>query len=206
MPTFTKLNIKVDPYTSPTDFVIEVAACDYGEGPMNRMVANAGGHDMNKLIITDTRPLDSLSSDIHHPFWLHFKLLFHRSQLTLYRDPSMIYIRILIAVLSALTLNSLFGPDVGRVSGCFPRVLELYTIPPSLLKTKFVDDLYKIMHNCALMFCGIIIGFISGITPTLLSFPREMQVFHKEYHNGWYSCINYYLAKVVSDIPLQVRL
>ena len=204
MPTFKKVGIQVDPYTSPADYIIEVAAGDYGPAYIQKMVVEAEGQDMERLLTVGTRTLASASHLISHPFWPHLKLLYIRSQVILYRDPFLTVLRIIMAIFSAVSLAIMFGRDVGQVSGCAPRELELYATPLNVLSKKFEHDLDMIMQNVCLLFLGIMVGFLSGLTPTLLNFPKEMHVFYKEYHNGWYSCITYYVAKVLSDVPLQV--
>ena len=168
------------------------------------MASEAEGQEMERLVTVGTKTLASVSRLISHPFWPHLKLLYIRSQIMLYRDPLLTVLRILMAIFSGITLDILFGPEIGKVSGCAPRLLELYSTTVKVLSKKFENDLMMISQNVGMLFLGLMIGFIGGITPTLLNFPKEMHVFHKEYHNGWYSCITYYLAKVISDIPMQV--
>ena len=204
VPTLSKVGLQCDSYTSPADYIIEVAAGDYGTVPIQRMVMEAEGQEMERLVNVGTKTLASVSRLITHPFWPHLKLLYIRSQLTLYRDPLLTVLRIVMAIFSAVSLAIMFGREVGKTSGCAPKELELYATPLNVLSKKFENDLNMIMQNVCMLFLGIMVGFLSGLTPTLLNFPKEMHVFYKEYHNGWYSCITYYIAKMLSDVPLQV--
>lgn len=204
MPTLTRVGLMCGPYTSPSDYIIEVAAGDYGPLPIKKMAFEAEGQDMDRLVTAGTVPLSSALRKIAYPFWRHLKLLYWRSQLLIYRDPFLTVLRIGAAIFSAVSLSIMFGREVGKVSGCTPRELELYATPVHILSKKFETDMDMIMQNVCLLFVGLMIGFISGMTPTLLNFPKEMHVFHKEFHNGWYSCLSYYTAKVLSDVPMQV--
>ena len=203
--TLSRVGLTCGPYTSPCDFIIEVAAGDYGSIPIKKLVIEAEGQDMDRLVTAGTIPLSSAHKNIKFPFFYHLKLLLLRSQVLIYRDPFLTVLRIGAAIFSAISLSIMFGREVGKVSGCTPRELELYATPVHILSKKFETDMDMIMQNVCLLFVGLMIGIISGMTPTLLNFPKEMHVFHKEYHNGWYSCISYYTAKVLSDVPMQVN-
>ncbi|CAG2166748.1 unnamed protein product, partial [Oppiella nova] len=204
VPTLNRVDIVCDQFTSPADYIIEIAANDYGPIPMKKMCEVAMNQDLDHLTTMDTRPLSSTLKIFSFPFWKHLKLLYIRSQIVIYRDPFLTILRIIMSVFSAVSLSILFGREIGKTSGCPPRPIELYSTPVTVLSKKFETDLNSVMQNVCLLFLGIMVGFLSGLTPTLLNFPKEMQVFHKEYHNSWYSCITYYLAKVLSDVPLQV--
>ncbi|XP_054158376.1 ATP-binding cassette sub-family G member 1-like [Oppia nitens] len=205
VPTMTRLGIQVDTHTSPSDYIIELAAGDYGPEPALRMVSDAQTKDLDHLVTdSSTHPLWTTMRHYSYPFIKHLAILLERSQLIIYRDPFLTFLRIFMAIFSAIGLSILFGREIGKVSGCAPRPLQLYSIPVHELTKKFEHDLDSLMQNVCLLFLGIMVGFLSGLSPTLLNFPKEMHVFHKEYHNNWYSCITYYTAKMISDLPLQI--
>jgi hypothetical protein len=204
LPTLTKVGLTCDEFTSPADYIIEIAAGDYGRNAVKQLISEAKTYDIQHLITADTQIFSSTSKQVKHPFWKQMIILLKRSQLIIYRDPFMTIIRVFITFFTAINLSLIFGKKVGTASGCAPRELELYATPIMVLSKKFETELDLIMQNSCLLFLGIMIGLISGLAPVLLNFPKEMHVFMKEYNNGWYSCISFYVAKAISDIPLQV--
>ena len=42
----------------------------------------------------------------------------------------------------------------------------------------------------------------SNVFPTLNTFPRELPVFFREYSNGMYGTLAYYVAKCLVELPL----
>ncbi len=204
MPTLTKVGLICDEFTSPADYIIEIAAGDYGRNAVKKLISEAKTHDIQHLITADTQILSLTSNQVKHPFWKQMIILLKRSQLIIYRDPFMTIIRVFVTFFTAINLSLLYGKKIGAASGCPPRELELYAIPLEVLTKRFETELVLITQNVCLLFLGLMIGLIGGLAPVLLNFPKEMHVFMKEYNNGWYSCISYYVAKAISDIPLQV--
>jgi hypothetical protein len=204
LPTLTKVGLICDEFTSPADYIIEIAAGDYGRNAVKKLISEAKTHDIQHLITTDTQIFSSTSSQVKHPFWKQMIILLKRSQLIIYRDPFMTFIRVFMTFFIAINLSLIFGKKVGAASGCAPRELELYATPLVELSKKFETELDLILQNVCLLFLGLMIGLMGGLAPVLLNFPKEMHVFMKEYNNGWYSCISYFAAKAISDIPLQV--
>lgn len=66
------------------------------------------------------------------------------------------------------------------------------------------DKPEKILDNMGMLFfCLLFIGF-SGMLPTILTFPTEMNIFRREHLNYWYSMKVYYFATTVAFLPAQI--
>ncbi|PSN36494.1 ATP-binding cassette sub-family G member 1 [Blattella germanica] len=68
------------------------------------------------------------------------------------------------------------------------------------------DEASKTSSNVAYVFFFILFLFFSNAMPTVLIFPIEAAVFHREYLNNWYSLTAYYTSKLVAEIPLQLGI
>lgn len=198
------MGLTCEEHNSPADYIIEIASGDYGDEAIVKLSREAQTKDMQHLVTSDTQMLSQLMNRISHPFFKQMPILFERTQIILYKDPLLSIARLLASPFVALTLIALYGTQVGIPSGCLPKELEVYATPVPQLMKKFENELYSIMQNVSLLFTGLMVGMISSLTPILLNFPLEMNTFTKEYHNGWYSCISFYAAKMFSDLPLQV--
>jgi hypothetical protein len=207
MKTLMKAGLKCPDYHSPVDYMIEIACGDYGEKAINQLTFDSKDcfYQTNKTS-DDGKPIRKSIYRSKNRFGPQFKLLFKRTQTILYRDLFLTELRIFMILFCAISLTLIYGNKGGKSSACLPKEMELWATPLRELSTKFENELFLINQNVCLIFLSLMIGLLTGLAPALLNFPLEMLVFNKEYHNGWYSCISYYLAKVISDLPLQVIL
>ena len=65
------------------------------------------------------------------------------------------------------------------------------------------NDAAKALTNSSCIFFIIMFVFFGNAMPSIFLCPQECAVFIREYLNGWYSIKAYYMAKIVSDLPLQ---
>lgn len=61
----------------------------------------------------------------------------------------------------------------------------------------------KALTNSSCIFFVVMFVFFGNAMPSIFLCPQECAVFIREYLNGWYSIKAYYMAKIVSDLPLQ---
>ncbi|XP_075224485.1 ATP-binding cassette sub-family G member 4-like isoform X2 [Lycorma delicatula] len=73
-----------------------------------------------------------------------------------------------------------------------------------LMYYDFGKDADKVIGNFSFVFFNILFIFFASAMPTILTFPVEANVFLQEHLNNWYSLPVYYLAKILSDLPLQI--
>ncbi|CAG2119957.1 unnamed protein product, partial [Medioppia subpectinata] len=131
VPTMARVDVACDPYTSPADFIIEIAAGDFGPTPIKKLVdvADTDTDRLERLTTQDSRLLLSALTVHKYPFFRHLWLLWLRSQILIYRDPFLTILRLVMCVFSAVSLSILFGREIGKTSGCPPRPVELYATP-----------------------------------------------------------------------------
>lgn len=205
LPMLSKLNIACDKYNSPSDYIIEIAAEDYGRKPVDRIQAQYDTDIIGAEEFHQMRPLNEARVIRKTPLMKCLTILLQRGLVIYKRNLSIIYIRIVAITLLTMWLAVMFGQEIGKVSGCPMRKLELYNVPLSKLSTLFEESLLLVTQNSCCLFFGLMVGLISGMTGVVLDFPREMHIFMKEYNNGWYSCLSFYITKSIIDLPMQVR-
>lgn len=97
----------------------------------------------------------------------------------------------------------MYGPDSGQLSGC----PQDYAIANGMDVIKHTQEVTAdLFENCSGLIFICMFAWFSAIFPVLLVFPMEVNVFMKEYDNGYYSCFAYLMSKVLSDIPFQLIL
>lgn len=198
------IGLACDTFNSPSDYIIEIAAEDYGEEPIQRLQGQ-----LEKLSVDDETfkalPLLRQVKEIRRtPFFKSMFILLRRALVIYFRNFSTVLIRILAVILITMGLSVMFGRDVGKFAGCPIRKLVLYSIPLEKISTLFEENLLMVTQNCCALFFGLMVGLISGMTGVVLEFPREMHIITKEYNNGWYSCLAIYVTKSLISIPMQI--
>lgn len=115
------------PYTSPADFVLQIASGEQGTAALVQMTDQSR---INRPLINQfsrrTRPLGEMMTKPNYPNWTHFRLLFNRCFLLNLRDPMLTSTRLFSHIAMALFIGWLFGPNVGSYSNCPPRLGALF--------------------------------------------------------------------------------
>lgn len=205
MPTMTKAGLVCDEFNSPSDFVIEIAAEDYGAEAVEKMRALIEETDADAEAVATLADMRSSKVNRKVPFLPAFVILMQRASVVYKRTLTVLILRLVSLILITVWLQLMFGGEIGKVSGCTMRKLELYAIPVDKLSTLFEESILLVAQNSCCLFFGLIVGLISGMTAVVLEFPREMHIFMKEYNNGWYSCIAFFITKSLIDLPMMVR-
>jgi len=132
----------------------------------------------------------------NHPFFWHSLLHLHRSYLQSIRDPILNNMRILIHLGFATLLVLLYGKKSGEARGC-PPILGL----PAEITDPNNESMIDLADNVGYLFmCIMMITYVS-LMSTVLTFPIDIKTVGKEYKNGWYGTVTYFLGKSIADLP-----
>lgn len=162
--------------------------------------------------ITSDSPSSSVSDNIHSlhkrlndrkhlPFFNHINLLFHRTVLSIIRDPMLTAVRFMSHIIVAIFIGLLYGSKIGTASGCPPAYSSIENV--QLIQKHVYEDIIASSENVANLFFAAMFIMYGAMLPTVLTFPTELNVFLKERSNGWYHSRTYYLAKTMADVPMQ---
>ncbi|XP_043286081.1 ATP-binding cassette sub-family G member 4-like [Venturia canescens] len=110
--------------------------------------------------------------------WDKQMVLFYRAIICIRRDNTMTKLRLVAHIIVALLLGLVFY--------------------------NFGNDSAKIQSNVACLFFFLLFLFFANSMPAVQMFPVEAAVFLREHLNNWYGLSSYYIAKVVTDVPLQI--
>ncbi|RWS02517.1 ABC transporter-like protein 12, partial [Dinothrombium tinctorium] len=195
---FANFNLHCPQFYNPGDFAIEVASADYGNEILDELESF---HAKNIEIFDRERKLSEVISSMKNhsllAFIAHILILTKRTTLTTFRDPVLNLLRLIIHFIVGFVIIALFGTRVGEESGCL-------TIQQNSLNLS-LKDIREQQMNVAQNLGFIVFTFMfllyANMTTVVLAFPSEVRVLIKERTNGWYSCLSYYLAKTIADLP-----
>lgn len=129
-------------------------------------------------------------------------ILTKRSALMLATDPIMIFARVFYHVYALVSVFIIYGPDIGKPSGCPLDVL----VRNGSFMDNLDDEISSMRDNMGCFLMTSLFIWFGSLFPVVLFFPLELNVFMKEYGNGWYNGLSYLLSKILSDIVLQLTL
>lgn len=142
MPTLEKVNLFCDEFNSPPDYIIEIAAGDYGPEPIEKL------QELLEEGTDETEDMEELpnlrESRINRkvPFWSSFAILMQRAGTIYKRNMVINVVRLFSLVLITIWLQLMFGSEIGKVSGCAMRKMELYATPIDKFSTLFEVSAY----------------------------------------------------------------
>ncbi|XP_031825993.2 ATP-binding cassette sub-family G member 4 [Nomia melanderi] len=125
-----------------------------------------------------TLKINNNTNKLKSPVWEEAKVLLMRGMICTKRDNTLTKLRFAAHVVVAFLLGAVFyntGSDASRINS-----------------------------NIACVFFVLLFLYFSSSMPAVLMFPIEASVFLREYLNNWYRLRSYYVAKITSDLPLQI--
>lgn len=181
-----EINLKCPETFNPSDFLMEIANGDYGpqnerliekiENGINenyrRQEISRAGDERDELSVLNTHTLSTSKSS----FIGELCNLMSRNFLILYRDKTIMWLRLMIHVTVSILIGLVFQNTGGQASKIFSTFKLIYAITLFLMYT----------------------GFYTMIT----RFNTDIAVTKREHFNRWYSTSAYYMALTLTDIPL----
>lgn len=169
-----------------------------------------GGPNGSNSIVREKRlKLNSLKADQRFPFWRHTYLHFHRSWLSIVRDPLLCSMQLALHIIVPLMVSLVYGPHVGKPNACpraGPMDIMAYALEPEDSALQLQEDLRTTLENIGYIFFKLYGIIFAAMTVTVLTFPLDMHVLVKEFRNGWYGISSYFLGRTLADIPFQLTL
>ncbi|XP_054157562.1 ATP-binding cassette sub-family G member 1-like [Oppia nitens] len=195
---FADNGLKCPDFTNPSDFALEVSTGEHGLAKVMMLST------VNKIDALDIEENDfHIRIKAQNNTFKQTYLLTIRSIVTVLRDPYFILMKITGYITCSVLIAAMYGEDSGILSGC---VSDFNIGDGQNLMKKFTEIVADILENCVGIGFICVFGWIMSIFPVLLIFPQEMNVFLKEYGNGYYSAFAYFMSKALSDIPFQIVL
>lgn len=170
---------------NPSDFIVELANGDYGEHNerlteriRNGVDESYRNENNNVLVADDVKPvvLAMRNSHVSSSFLSQLGYLMLRNSIILYRDKSIMWLRLSIHVFVAVLVGLVY-----HGSG---------------------EEASKILSNFKLIYGITIFLMYTGFYSLIARFALDISITQREHFNRWYSTASYYLAMTLSDIPL----
>lgn len=170
---------------NPSDFLVELANGDYGahnqrltERIRNGADENYRIENNNVLVTEDVKPVVPMMRNSHasSSFSNQLGYLMLRSFIILYRDKTIMWLRLMIHIFVAVLVGLVYYGSGGEASKILSDFKLIYGITIFLMYT----------------------GFYSLIT----RFSLDISITQREHFNRWYTSLAYYTAMTLSDIPL----
>lgn len=190
VPFFGSLGLVCPKYHNPADYMIEVVSKEYGN--FNEQLAVVAS-DVDNWRTPTTVKTHVISSNFVRRYsdegkttvlitppseFTKFWVLLNRCMIQLYRDWTVTHLKLVLHFLVAVLLGLMFT-DAGR-------------------------DGSKTISNVGFFLCCIVYLAYTSMMPAVLKFPQELPVLRKEQFNNWYNLRTYYLAYLVSNLPVQM--
>lgn len=189
VPYLSRLGLNCPKYHNPADYVIEVVSCEYGDF-RNQLTVAAGDsswrfvapqkldkftqEEEERRINNDGKTTVLITSPSEI---IRLRVLVKRCCLQLYRDWTVTHLKLLLHFLVGI-----------------------------LLGLKFTDcgsDGSKTFSNVGFLIITTVYLCYTSMMPAVLKFPTELLVLRKEHFNNWYKLRTYYLAFIMTNMPVQ---
>ncbi|KAI5639924.1 ABC-2 type transporter domain-containing protein [Phthorimaea operculella] len=184
---FANIGFQCPKYHNPADYVLEIASNEHGchNEALASRAKRSESAAREKPLVGDTGASNEgfqcgkMSILVHPPTEIYkFGVVVKRCLKQQYRDWTVTHLRVLLHIV------------VGVLIGLFYE--------------KAGSDGSKTINNIGyLIICAVYLTYTS-LMPAVLRFPQELPVLKKENFNNWYSLSTYYLAVLVTSIPIQI--
>jgi len=196
---FKKLGLNCPLYYNPGEFAIEIASGYHGDDKLNELEKEQIQNDPIFEQLSSSFSLKTIVSQMYQNLKFKFSPFYYLLLRTLVmtgRDPILNGLRLAQHIFVALVAVWLYTDKIGTANSCINKEL---TSLDYLRKQEVMA-----LQNVAFVFFTLLFLAFAAMMPTVMVFHLEISAFSKERNNCWYSCINYYLAKTLADLPFQM--
>ncbi|KMQ91979.1 atp-binding cassette sub-family g member 1 [Lasius niger] len=184
---FAQQGFQCPKYHNPADYMLEVVNGEYGN--YDTQLIAAAKHYCERTVTPlkqrmikeasfDERNVNVLSKLKPPSEMMRFMVLLRRCILLLYRDWTLTHLKVIMTFFVAVLLGLLF-----EHSG---------------------DDGSKTISNFGFLVISVMYVIYTTMIPAVLKFPLELAILRKERFNNWYQLKTYYIATLVTTLPLQI--
>ncbi|XP_050435525.1 ATP-binding cassette sub-family G member 1-like [Adelges cooleyi] len=188
VPYLQTIGLNCPQYHNPADFILEVVTGEYGHFTSQLKIASADNSWRTPRQITcsdmalERKSKTKLTTTlvlVNQPTELNKLLvLIHRSLMQVYRDWTVSHIKLCMHFLVGILLGLLFE-NAGIDGG-------------------------KTINNVGFCIVSLVYLSYTSIMPAILKFPAELHILKKELFNNWYSLPTYFIAFLVTNMPIQM--
>lgn len=153
--------------------------------------------------------LNSLNAEQDFPFWSHTYLHFHRSWISIVRDPMLCGMQLFLHISVPIMVSLVYGTNVGKPNACpraGPMDIMAFALDAEDTALNLQQEVRTTLENIGYIFFKLYGIIFAAMTVTVLTFPLDMHVLVKEFRNGWYGLSSYFLGRTLADIPFQLTL
>lgn len=126
--------------------------------------------------------------------------LMERGIIKIKRDTTMTHLRVLVNILVAAMLGSLYVGAGNEGS----RVLDNYNLLFAILIHHSMTTMMLTVLTCKLIYNPFSLQIDNAIFLLLIAVPTEMNLLLKEHFNRWYSLKAYFTSLTILDLPITV--
>ncbi|RWS26281.1 ABC transporter sub-family G-like protein 1 [Leptotrombidium deliense] len=203
----SNFNLSCPPQFNPADFLMEIASSENKDAIAALSLSHYLYYKNNYELPQNVRQLSEMSGIITEDIRsrTQFRFLFIRNIKATFRDPFLFGVRFLSTIATAIFLTDLFGMKIGVKGGCPPKFdADFEPEQLDVIGDEIEDELKAVYNNAGNILFIILFTMFNSLMPTCVSFPTEMVIFKAEKENLWYNTLTFYLAKIASEIPLQL--
>lgn len=180
----SEIDFKCPESFNPSDFLVEIANGDYGlqNQRLTDKIKNGLNESYRKQLEGQTVEQFAISLTSENrkysatSFANQLGYLMIRNFLMLYRDKSIMWLRLTIHIAVSILVGLVFQNSGGEASKIFSTFKLIYAITIFLMYT----------------------GFYSMVT----RFGLDIAIIKREHFNRWYTTTSYYIALTLTDVPL----
>ncbi|XP_061704120.1 ATP-binding cassette sub-family G member 1 isoform X1 [Cydia pomonella] len=183
VPYLAGVGLQCPKYHNPADYMLEIATGEYGS--FNELLAvECNKMDWTRAPTPTPSKADQLcktavsAAVTPPPEWYRLGVLFRRCFIQQYRDWTVTHLKVLLHIVVGVLLGLLFDG-----SG---------------------NDGAKTFSNLGYLMISIVYLMYTSLMPGILKFPAELSIIKKETFNNWYQLKTYYVALLVTGVPIQI--